>query len=306
MHAHLYASAAAAALATAGTGTPLVVTEQTEAPWRGWLGLRVSGATHRRAAHVIAVSEAIAAGLRREAVSPRKISVIRNAVRPVAVPRTGAGQAQVKRPPTVGVVARLVPEKGLDVLLDAMPALRRHVPDVRVVVAGDGPLRSALEARARHLRLDGAIDFLGPRDDVPRLFGELDVLAVPSRAEGTPLTIVEAMWAGVPLVATTAGGIPEQLRDGVDALLVHPGDASGLAAALARVLTERGLAWRLVRSARARAEERYAYDGMVATIRARYVAVLGGWPSPSSQATARRARSAGTTCPPSNSTYETA
>ncbi len=268
VHAHLYASVTAAALATLRTDVPLVVTEQTEAPWQAWFALQLSSWSHGRAVHVIAVSDAIARRLRERGVAAEKISVIRNAVPPPVA--AVAVRSSIGRAPTVGVVARLVAEKGLDVLLDAALALRERVPGVRFVVAGDGPLRPALKARASRLELGANVEFLGFRDDVCQLLGSFDVLAVHSLAEGTPLSIVEAMWAGVPIVASAAGGIPEQIADERDGLLVARGDSAALSRALLRVLEDDELASRLRAAGRARARSEFSHEAMLDRILAVY------------------------------------
>ncbi|HEX8122771.1 MAG TPA: glycosyltransferase family 4 protein [Solirubrobacteraceae bacterium] len=264
VHAHLHAASWATALALVGSQRRLVMTDQTEGPWRGPLAGAISTWAYARADRVIAVSEAIARRLADYGVPREKISVVRNTVVPAdPVERAAEGR-------TVGVIARLVPEKGIEDFVDAMAALRGEDGTTRAVIVGDGPLRGALERRCASLGLDGSIAFWGERGDARSLLREFDVLAVPSRAEGTPLTILEAMWAGVPIVATTAGGIPEQIRDGREALLVSPGDVAGLRAALRRVLEDRELAGRLAANARRRAATAFSPDAMVDAILAVY------------------------------------
>ncbi len=267
VHAHLHAAGWAAALALATSQRRLVVTEQTEGLWRGRRARACSRLTYRRADRVIAVSDAIARRLAEYGVPREKVTVIRNTVAPGASAERAVAQGGCR---TVGVIARLVHEKGIDDLLDALAALRREDRAVRAVIVGDGPLRDALEQRSAALGLNGAVTFLGERGDARSLLPTFDVLAVPSRAEGTPLTILEAMWAGVPMVATTAGGIPEQVRDGREALLVAPGDLAGLHSALRRVLEDRPLAERLAANARHRAETLFCPGRMTDEILAVY------------------------------------
>ena len=274
VHAHLHAACWAAALALVGSRRRLVMTDQTEGPWRGRLAGAMSTWAYARAERVIAVSEAIARRLCDYGVPRERISVVRNTVVPAdPVERPAEGR-------TVGVIARLVPEKGLEDFVEAMAALRGEDGTTRAVIVGDGPLRDALEERCTALGLDGAVAFWGERTDARSLLRKFDVLAVPSRAEGTPLTILEAMWAGVPLVATTAGGIPEQIRDGREALLVSPGDVAGLADALRRVLDRRALARRLAASARHRAATTFSPDRMVDAILAVYAGERQSVPGP--------------------------
>ena len=279
VHAHLYASAAAAALATVGTGIPLVVTEQTEAPWRSLRARLVSRFVYRRAHAVIAVSEAIREGLlTRYRVTEEKVRVVRNSVIPMP-----SGTRNGRNGRTVGTIARLHPEKGLAFLLDAAPKIASAVPDVRFMLVGDGPLREELEAHARRVGVAARVDFMGARDDARQLIPGFDVLALPSISEGTPLTIVEAMLAGVPVVATAVGGVPEQVEDHETGLLVPPRDAKALAVAVVQTLTDQALARRIAEAARARAETEFSHKKVIAQIAAVYAAAapaLAGQPRP--------------------------
>ena len=151
--------------------------------------------------------------------------------------------------PVVLAVARLAPQKGLDVLIDAAARWRDRDPQPRTVIAGDGPLSGDLHARARQAGAD--VVFLGARDDVPALLAAADVVVVPSRWEARALIIQEAMRSGRPIVASQVGGTAE--LTGTDgALLVRPGDAGALAGAVAAVLDDGSLAARLGAAARAR------------------------------------------------------
>jgi glycosyltransferase involved in cell wall biosynthesis len=266
--AHLFASQAASVRAMPHDGPALVVTEQTEAPWRDAAARRVSAGVYDAAACVVGVSGAIGR-LVEEAfgVSAERVRVVPNAVVPAE-----AG-VDLERPlpvgedaPLVGQVARLAPEKGVAVLLEAAASVLERRPDARFLVGGDGPDRDELEARARRLGVDGRVHFLGWRADVPALLRRLAVLAVPSISEGTPLVILEAMHAGVPVVATTVGGIPEQIRHGREGLLVAPRDAGALADAIATLLDDRPLARRLAAGARGRARSAFGFGRMLAGV----------------------------------------
>lgn len=149
--------------------------------------------------------------------------------------------------PTLAFAGRLMAAKALDVALDALAA----VEDVALVVAGDGPDRAALEAQAALLGLGGRVRFLGPtsRDDVLRLFRAADAVLLSSAWENFPHTVVEALAVGAPVVATAVGGIPEVVRDGENGLLVPPGDAAGLAAAMRRIVDDVHLRERLAAAA---------------------------------------------------------
>jgi glycosyltransferase involved in cell wall biosynthesis len=152
--------------------------------------------------------------------------------------------------PVVLAVGRLAEQKGFRVLLEAAAAWRDLDPAPLVAVAGDGPLAGELRARAAELGVDAL--FLGRRDDVPALLAAAAVFVLPSRWEGQPLVLQEALRAGTPVVATLVGGVPG--LTGEDAAVLVPwADARALAAAVRSVLTDRPLAARLRAAAAARA-----------------------------------------------------
>jgi glycosyltransferase involved in cell wall biosynthesis len=234
VHAHLYASAAAAAAVP--RGTPLVLTEHSEGLWRSWRARAVSRWFYRRASRIVAVS----ASIRNVLVDAYRVPPARIQMLPAvpAVPvRPHALQPSGERPAVVGFAGRLIPEKGADVFLRAAALVAGVVPEARFVVIGAGRLRGELEALAGDLGLPGdRVRFLGFRDDAADLIAGLDILAVPSRTEGTPLVVGEAMAAGVPVVASRVGGLPDQVTHRANGLVVDPEDPEGLATALVSLL----------------------------------------------------------------------
>lgn len=151
---------------------------------------------------------------------------------------------------------RLVEQKGLDTLLRAYAAAAGGLGGRRLLIAGDGPERESLGRLSDSLGLNGHVSFLGSvgRDRVAELLRGADVFAFPSRYEAFGVALLEAMAAGVPIVAARAGGIPEFAVDGENALLVPPDDVAALAAALTRLANDGVLARRLAEGARAQAE----------------------------------------------------
>ena len=131
--------------------------------------------------------------------------------------------------PVVGIVAALRPEKNHELFLLAAELIRRKLPDARFLVVGDGPQREYLESLARELAISEAVRFLGTRDDVPKILSLIDVLVLTSHMEANPISILEAMAAEKPVVATRVGSIPEAVVDGETGLLVTPGSAKELA-----------------------------------------------------------------------------
>jgi glycosyltransferase involved in cell wall biosynthesis len=140
--------------------------------------------------------------------------------------------------PQILCVARLAPEKGHFVLLDALARLRDEGVNFRCTLIGDGPLRSEVESRLQELRLDSMITLAGSLDPegVSNAYRTADVVVLASFSEGVPVVLMEAMAHGRPVVATRVGGVPELVQDGTNGLLVAPGNAGALANALKRIL----------------------------------------------------------------------
>jgi glycosyltransferase involved in cell wall biosynthesis len=173
-------------------------------------------------------------------------------------------------------LGHLYRDKGVYELLDAFASLQPSRPGLRLVLAGEGSEAHGLRSEASRLGLDGAVDlpgWVGP-DAKAELLAEAACLALPSHDEGLPLALLEAMLAGVPVVATSVGGVPEIVEDGRHALLVTPHDPDALAAALARVLDDSKLAARLSETARRHARAEYTPDSLAERVSALYREVL--------------------------------
>lgn len=196
--------------------------------------------------------------IRQERLPPDKIVVVRNGLSPAAFDRHG-GADQGGGPPVVLCVANLIGYKGHRHLLNAAALLRQQDVDFRLVLVGDGPERARLERQASSHRLD--VWFLGARNDVPALLAAADVVVLASLHEGLSNSLLEAMAAGKPVVATDVGGNREAL--GGTGLLVPPFDASRLAAAIERLLHDPHLAGRLGELAHERARNVFPVAAMV-------------------------------------------
>jgi glycosyltransferase involved in cell wall biosynthesis len=170
----------------------------------------------------------------------------------------------------VGVVGRLVPVKNLRLLLGAGARLK----GAHFAIVGDGECRPDLEARAAALGLRDRVHFLSWRRDLPAIYSDLDALAISSRNEGTPVSIIEAMAAGVPVVSTAVGGVPDLIEDGRTGLLVPPEDAPALADALDRLLRDQDFAHTLAETARPLALERFGVERLADDLAALYVELL--------------------------------
>jgi glycosyltransferase involved in cell wall biosynthesis len=222
-------------------------------------GGRLHRATFRRAARaasrVVVLSEYWAEWIAR--IEPRaRAVVVRNAV---ALPPAVAPLAPE---PTVLFLGRLGERKGIWTLLDCMDEVVAAVPDVRFVLAGDGDVdgvRARLDARPGHAARTEVLGWVPPAA-VGSLIDRCWVLALPSRNEGLPMSVLETMARGRPVVATRVGGIPDAVRDGTDGSLIEPDDAAALAARLADLLSDRARCTAMGAAARERIRDRYDLD----------------------------------------------
>jgi glycosyltransferase involved in cell wall biosynthesis len=196
-----------------------------------------------------------AAGLRARTCRPGRTVVIHNGVE--RSPRSRA-YAPV-RPVTVISVGRLRAPKDFLTLVRA--AARLEAGSFRVRIAGDGPDRRRLVEEVERLGLADAVELLGTQPDVDALLAEADVFVLSSASEGLPMSVLEAMAAGLPVVASAVGGVPELVQEGDTGLLVPPGDPAALAAALARLVEEPELRERLGAAGRRRAEAEFSLVG---------------------------------------------
>jgi glycosyltransferase involved in cell wall biosynthesis len=170
----------------------------------------------------------------------------------------------------IALVANLRPGKGHDTLIDAAPAVLRQVPDATFELIGDGPERAALEQRVRNRGVAHAFTFAGHVEDVPGRLSQADLFTLPSDSEAFPNAVLEAMAAGLPVVATDVGGIREVVEDERTGLLVPPRDPAALADRLCHLLTDRAHAHSLASAGRALVEARYSFERMVASIEQLY------------------------------------
>lgn len=240
------------------------------------LGIDLQHALLTRSLHRhVAVSRFVAARLHeRFGVPASRIAIVSNAVDVEArAPRDDRLRAAIvgsDRVPLVLTVARLDPQKGVAYLLDAAA----QVPDAVFAIAGEGPERTVLEARAAALGVAHRVRFLGHRQDVPALLAIADLFVLPSLYEGLPLSVLEAMAVGVPVVATAIGGTDEIVRDGETGTLVPPSDAPALAAAIRATLAGRPRAERMAKDARALVEREHSAAAMVAATSQLYEELL--------------------------------
>lgn len=178
--------------------------------------------------------------------------------------------------PLVGIVARLAPIKAHDVFLAVAARVRQTLPAARFLVVGDGEQRLALEQQATALGLADAVRFLGWRADIDRLYADLDVVVLTSRNEGSPVALIEAMAAGVPVVATDVGGVADVVEHGATGLLAPVDDAAGLAGHVLRLLAAPDERRVFGDRGRAAVVATYGADRLVTDIEALYEDLIGG------------------------------
>ncbi len=170
----------------------------------------------------------------------------------------------------VGYAGRMVPVKDLPTLIRAFALAHAVVPALRLVLAGDGPERAQAEALARQHGVAGRLHFMGWVEDLPRFYATLDVFALSSLNEGTPVAAIEAMAAARPVVSTEVGGVPDVVEAGICGLLVPAQAAEAMAAALVRLASDPSLRHSMGAAGRTRARERYSHLRLVSEIEALY------------------------------------
>ncbi len=235
---------------------------------RGLMALQRLG--YATAHRIVANSEAGAQRLRSERIPAGRISVVRNGL---DLDAFGLRSSPPRRRRIVSV-GRFRPEKAQEVLIAAVARLRPSWPDIRLRLVGDGPREEELRGVASALGVSDLVEFLGHRDDVPRVLRDADVFVLPSRIEAAPNAVLEAMAAGLPVVATNVGGIPEVVTSGLNGLLVPPDDEKRLAGALFQLFDDPSQAERLGLEARRHVQTHYSFAQMVAQFEDLYVAEL--------------------------------
>jgi glycosyltransferase involved in cell wall biosynthesis len=225
---------------------------------------------YRFATRVVANSPAAARQLDSEGVPRHRIRVIPNGL---SIERYRPHDA-APRVSRLVTVANLRHEKAHDVLLDAIARLAPRHPALRLEVAGDGPRREALERQARTLGIESRVAFLGHREDIPELLARAHAFVLPSRSEAFPNGAIEAMAAGLPVVASAVGGLLDLIENGCTGVLTPPGDPAALANAIDGLIENPARAAALGRAARDEAR-RYSFDRMVSTFEGLYLSELG-------------------------------
>ena len=269
VHAHNVRASVAARLGVRGAPVLTTVHGLAEADYARAVRLL------RRSDLVLAVSQDVADRLVVAGLPEQRLRVVENAVPAGRVPERAVARRELGLDPDRPVVlcaARLAAPKRVDLLVDAWHRVTEVLPGALLLVAGDGPDRPGLERRAAEL--DDRVAFLGDRRDVGRLLAAADLLVLPSDREGLPITVLEAMVAGVPVVASAVGGLASFAPETVE--LVAPGSPDTLAAGVVRVLTDRDRGRQLVASGSELVRQRYSSSGMRSAYENVYEELLHG------------------------------
>ncbi|MDT8368603.1 MAG: glycosyltransferase family 4 protein [Longimicrobiales bacterium] len=259
------------------SGVPTVVSRRVDTPELPV----VSRLKYRRCGRVIAISEAIRGVLLEGGVPPDHVVTIRSAIDADAISDTCRDRGLLRRAfgfpkdaLVIAVVAQLIDRKGHDTLLDALPRVVGEIPRARLVIFGRGPRRAAIRARIERNDLVSRVHLAGHRDDLIDLLPCCDLVAHPARAEGLGIALLEAQAAGLPVVASRVGGIPEAVVDERTGVLVEPDDPASLARALIRLLADADLRARMGAEARAWVRTERSLAVMVRETRTLYEALL--------------------------------
>jgi glycosyltransferase involved in cell wall biosynthesis len=207
---------------------------------------------------------------------PPKARLIRNGVQPIRPDRLrdpAAVRAELGAvgKPLIVAVSRLHRQKGVSFLLKAVPLVRAEVPQVKVVVAGGGPLAERLGAELKVLRLENNATLLGERKDALNILAAADLFVLPSLWEGLPYVLVEAAALGKPIVATDIDGVREVIRSGANGMLARPRDPASLAASILFLLKDRPFAARLGETARAEIPPQFSIERMISETESLYL-----------------------------------
>jgi starch synthase (maltosyl-transferring) len=279
VHTFLFHANSIGRLAARLAGAPPVVSCIRVAEKRYRHHLIIENLTCRLSGMIVCVSQAVADFTRRRSHVPAmRLAVIPNAVDALDEPAGGTVARSVLGAPPHALAAvyvgRLDPQKGVDVLLQAIARAQQSLPHLHVSLAGSGPEQESLIKMARQLNVDSRTHFLGWRDDVCNLLKAADLFVMPSRWEGMPNAVLEAMAAGLPVIATRAEGSAELVRDGQTGKLVAIDDPDELAAAMVSLGNDPAMRRRYGQNGQEVARREFSIDRMIAQYVALYESLL--------------------------------
>ena len=281
VHSHGYRSDIVGYLAARAAGVRIVSTVHgwTGSSWKLRLYEKMDRWLLKRFDGVIGVSSALVDDLLRSGLGRNKVRLIHNAV--IAKGGESASPADSPVPRVSGervilTVARLSYEKGVDLLLHAFCRYCFDMPEVRLLIVGDGPLRGELECLAAQLCINEKVTFAGYSIEVDRYYASADLFVLPSRTEGLPMVLLEALQAGVPVVSTDVGGIPEVIENGVNGFTVQPENIEALGSAIRTALDDHARSLKIGEAGRITVKERFSSDVWAKVIERFYSDTVAG------------------------------
>jgi glycosyltransferase involved in cell wall biosynthesis len=278
VHTHGYKADLYGYFAARGTEKPVVATCHNWVGGTAALGIynRLDRMALKRFSAIAAVSDGVRERLFQSGIGAEKIMLIANGIdvaafaRAQSLPELRGSAAKV-----IGVVARLDLQKGFEYLLAAVRELGSSFGSIKLVIVGEGPDRAAIEQMIERNGLQKTVVLAGQRSDMANVYASMDLFVLPSLNEGLPMTVLEAMAASKPVIATRVGAIPKVIEDGKTGLLVNPVDAAGLKDAMAKLLSDAELAHRVAAQGYEWVAQHYTAGAMAKQYRAMYDEVLG-------------------------------
>ena len=283
IHAHTPRTLMVARLAAAWTKVPLVyhvhspTSRDSTRDWANRINTWIEKLSVRGAARLIPVSNSLGRHMETEGVSPDKLKVVPNGVPTLgSVPHRSKPQGEW----TIGTVALFRPRKGTEVLIDALAELRAQDLDAKLLCVGGfetADYEQQLKDKVAEHNLGDHVEWTGFTSDVNAQLGKMDLFALPSLfGEGLPMVVLEAMAAGVPVIATDVEGVPEAIRNGIDGMIAQPDDPADLANAIACVMDGK-VSWEQLRlSALVRHNDNFSDRSMAAGVAKIYDEILAG------------------------------
>jgi glycosyltransferase involved in cell wall biosynthesis len=278
LHTHGYKADLYGYVAARRSGKPIVATCHNWVGGTAALGIynHLDRMALKRFQGLAAVSDSVAQRLLDSGVAAKKIRTIPNGIdvgpfeHALPSPALNFDGSKV-----IGMVARLDLQKGFEYLLRAARELCGTFPALKVVLVGEGPDRQAIENLIHRFGLQSNVVLTGQHSDMPAIYAAMDIFILPSLNEGLPMTILEAMAASKPVIATRVGAIPSVIKDGETGLLVNPEDINGLRNALARLLADSDLCRRIGAAGHDWVSRNYTSEAMAMKYRQMYDEVLG-------------------------------
>ena len=276
IHTHVYFASTIGRVAARLAGVPICINHVHSMYWHySKINLLIEKFLSLCTDKIICVSQVVKDFvIRHERIAEIKTVVIKNGITQISGQTPGQRESfgVEKKDILIVCVASLLGNKGHEILLQALVLLRKTIPEIKCLIVGEGLMEGGLKKQATELKLDKHVRFLGVRNDVPSILKACDIFVLPSLyREGLPVSILEAMAYGLPVVASRVGGVPEVITDHVNGLLVSPANAPELAQSLLRLILDPDLRKRLSEQAHNDFTEKFEAKVMIRQIEQLYL-----------------------------------